>query len=81
MEQPRSQVSTMKLRNSIGVVTVGSWGRDPGQLSLKAARNEWTQLKAWALAEGKDPRDKRRNEKVGLHLQQQTGFDADVLPL
>ena len=52
-------------------VTVGSWGRDPGQLSLKAARNEWTQLKAWALAEGKDPRDKRRNEKVGLHLQQQ----------
>ena len=22
-------------------VTVGSWGRDPGQLSLKAARNEW----------------------------------------
>ena len=41
-------------------VTVGSWERerDPGQLSLKAARNEWTQLKAWALAEGKDPRDR-----------------------
>ena len=50
-------------------VAVGSWGKEPGQLSIKQAREEWVQLKAWALAEGRDPRDKRRDEKVGLHLQ------------
>ena len=30
-------------------VAVGSWGKEPGQLSIKQAREEWVQLKAWAL--------------------------------
>ena len=38
---------------------------------LEGSTERRTQLKAWALAEGRDPRDKRRDEKVGLHLQRQ----------
>lgn len=52
-------------------VPIGSWGREPGQLTLKAAREEWIQLKAWSLQEGKDPRDKRRDERVGLQQQRE----------
>ena len=37
-------------------VCIGPYGTAPGQWTLKAAKDEWTRIRAWSLEAGRDPR-------------------------
>ena len=38
-------------------VCIGPYGTAPGQWTLKAAKDEWTRIRAWSLETGRDPRE------------------------
>ena len=47
-------------------VRIGVYGKGPGQWSLREAREEWSAIRTWSRENGKDPRDRKREQKALL---------------
>ena len=65
-------------RNSSGKqkeIHLGTYGKGVGELNLKAARQKWDELRAWAKAHGKDPADYSQEKKQDA-LSQKTFAEA-----
>ena len=53
-------------------VRIGPYGKGVGNLSLKAARDEWEQIRTWSREHNRDPRELKKEEKEGP-IQVSTG--------
>jgi len=47
-------------------VRIGPYGRGPGKWSLKEASDEWDLIKTWSRENGKDPRERKREQQALL---------------
>ena len=47
-------------------VRIGVYGKGPGKWSLRQAREEWSAIRTWSRENGKDPRERRREQKALL---------------
>ena len=52
--------------NPVVDVRIGVYGKGPGKWSLRAAREEWSAIRAWSKENGKDPRERKREQKALL---------------
>ena len=57
--------------NPVVDVRIGVYGKGTGQWSLKQARDEWNAIRAWSQENGKDPRQ-RKKEQQALLVQRTT---------
>ena len=47
-------------------VRIGVYGKGVGKWSLRQAREEWSAIRTWSRENGKDPRERRREQKALL---------------
>ena len=47
-------------------VRIGVYGKGVGQWSLRQAREEWSAIRTWSRENGKDPRERKREQKALL---------------
>jgi hypothetical protein len=47
-------------------VRIGVYGKGVGKWSLKEARDEWNLIRVWSKEHGKDPRERKREQKALL---------------
>ena len=52
-------------------VRIGVYGKGPGKWSLRQAREEWSAIRTWSRENGKDPRERKR-EQQALLIQKTT---------
>ena len=52
--------------NPVVDVRIGVYGKGPGKWSLKEARDEWSAIKTWCKQHNRDPRERKREQKVAL---------------
>ena len=47
-------------------VRIGPYGKGIGKWSLKGARDEWNLIRAWSKENGRDPRDRKKEQQALL---------------
>lgn len=55
--------------NPVVDVRIGVYGKGTGKWSLKQARDEWNAIRAWSQENGKDPRQRKKEQQVLLTQQ------------